>query len=327
MRAKNPPPAIYCHAYAKPPRPGNDINGLGETNKRRASKVAPDDFTVREYEWKDIWDFFFLNSSWSTFSSLILGMVESRHARGATASNQVSVQDPGSMAKQLKEKARELGADLVGITEVKDDLLLYEGDEPHSYKYAISLGFEQDRNIMENAPQVEAGDEVVRIYRKGSRIANKVATHIRSLGWPAEAFGFGRDILMMPSAIRAGLGELGKHGSLISKEYGSNFRLTLVLTDLPLAIDTSADIGVEDVCLTCQACTKNCPADAIADEKQMVRGVEKWYVDYDKCVWYFTMTNGCSICIEVCPWSEPGRGVKLSELMLAKREKNKAITS
>ncbi len=37
-----------------------------------------------------------------------------------------------------------------------------------------------------------------------------------------------------------------------------------------------------------------------------MRGVEKWYVDFDKCIPYFDETLGCSICIAVCPWSRPG---------------------
>ncbi len=44
-------------------------------------------------------------------------------------------------------------------------------------------------------------------------------------------------------------------------------------------------------------------------------------MDFDKCVPYFAKTFGCGICIEVCRWSEPGRGEKLSEMMLAKRER------
>ena len=115
-------------------------------------------------------------------------------------------------------------------------------------------------------------------------------------------------------------GKLGKHGSMISKEFGSNFRLSMVLTDLPLAVDQPVDIGVQDVCATCQACTKHCPPGAISDQKSLVRGVEKWYVDYDKCSNYFVKTVGCSICVEVCPWSETGRGEKLSKTLLEKRK-------
>jgi ferredoxin len=50
-----------------------------------------------------------------------------------------------------------------------------------------------------------------------------------------------------------------------------------------------------------------------------VRGVEKWYVDFDKCVPYFSANHSCGICIEVCPWSEPGRGSVISQKMLNQR--------
>ncbi len=34
---------------------------------------------------------------------------------------------------------------------------------------------------------------------------------------------------------------------------------------------------------------------------------------------YFVKTLGCAVCIEVCPWSEPGQGPRLSEQLLARR--------
>ena len=45
----------------------------------------------------------------------------------------------------------------------------------------------------------------------------------------------------------------------------------------------------------------------------MVRGVSKWYVDFDRCIPYFAETSGCAICIAVCPWSLPGVGMSLAE--------------
>ena len=323
MRPKQPPVPEYGFAYLNPPRSGNEVNGVGVLEKIPPRKIAPDDFTIQDYDYKALFDFFFMTMPWSIFKEFVLGMFESRKARGRVAKHRTEVDDPASIAEHVKQKAKDIGFGVVGVTEARDELLLYEGDQPYPYKYAICLGTEQDRKTMEQAPQPEAGLEVVRTYRRSSDYTNQLASHIRSLGWPAEAFAVGRDILMMPSAIQAGLGQLGKHGSLINKEFGSNFRLTMVLTNLPMATDTPVDIGVEDVCATCRACTRYCPPDAIFDKKTMVRGVEKWYVDYDRCAWYFSKTTGCSICVEVCPWSEPGYGPRLSEIVLARREKNR----
>jgi epoxyqueuosine reductase len=41
-------------------------------------------------------------------------------------------------------------------------------------------------------------------------------------------------LLLIPPVISAGLGELGKHGSLISPRFGAGVRLAGVTTDLPL---------------------------------------------------------------------------------------------
>lgn len=172
---------------------------------------------------------------------------------------------------------------------------------------------------MAYAPQARAETEVMRSYWRVERIAIKVASHIRSLGWPAAAHASGSDVLHIPLAINAGLGQLGKHGSIISTEYGSNFRISVVLTDLPLALDAPVDIAVDDLCMSCQRCVADCPPGAIFNEKHMVRGVTKMYVDFHKCAPYFSKTYGCAICIEVCPWSEPGRGPIIFEKLLAKR--------
>ena len=113
---------------------------------------------------------------------------------------------------------------------------------------------------------------------------------------------------------------------MICREFGSNYRLAAVGTDLPLVPDAPVDIAVDDLCVNCRRCTTDCPPGAIFDDKQWVRGDKKWYVDFDKCAPYFSIVHGCAICIEVCPWSEPGRGTMLSEKLLAKRATRRAPT-
>ena len=229
---------------------------------------------------------------------------------------------PEDNAAFVKSAAKRAGASLVGITEVRESDV-FEGREA-PYGNAVCIGLPMRRDEMAHAATPRGAAEVMRTYKRVARIAMRVGRSIRRRGFPAKAYGDpnATDILHIPLAVRAGLGQLGKHGSMISREHGSNFRLAAVLTDMPLALDAPEDIGVDDVCLHCRRCVLDCPPDAIHETKQWVRGEKRWYVDFDKCVPYFTKTYGCAICIEVCPWSEPGRGEALSERVLALRERS-----
>jgi epoxyqueuosine reductase QueG len=125
--------------------------------------------------------------------------------------------------------------------------------------------------------------------------------------------------VLIPAAIEAGLGELGKHGSMIHRKLGSNFRLAAVLTNAPLVADARADFGADDFCLNCRICSDGCPPDAIAPEKVVVRGEKRWYVDFDKCLPYFNEAASCAICLAVCPFSRPGVGANLVGKLAARR--------
>ncbi|MEL6236711.1 MAG: 4Fe-4S dicluster domain-containing protein, partial [Pseudomonadota bacterium] len=126
-----------------------------------------------------------------------------------------------------------------------------------------------------------------------------------------------------PQAWACGFGELGKHGSLINPEFGSAFRLSAVLTDAPFALTPPRAFGIDGFCQSCRVCEDACPPEAIAPDKRSVRGEEKWYVDFDRCIPYFAETSGCAICIAVCPWSRPGVGLNLAA-KLARRAERRA---
>ena len=165
--------------------------------------------------------------------------------------------------------------------------------------------------------------EVMAQYNRGVRAAKALADFIRGHGFEGDGHGgpIAGPFTLIPAALACGMGELGKHGSIINRAHGSSFRLAAVTTDLPLAPDAPDMFGADDFCASCQVCARACPPGAIAHEKQWVRGARKWYVDFDKCVGYFNETWGCGICIAVYPWSAPGRAPGLARRMTARRRR------
>ncbi len=219
----------------------------------------------------------------------------------------------------VKNAALECGADEAGICEYRPEWTYVDRPQPNG-KWCIVMGFEHDFEELATAPDESAYIEVMNQYGRAGGAAKKLANWIRERGYPAEAKTgpMTEDVLMIPAAIEAGLGELGKHGSMINKRMGSNFRLSMVLTDLPVSPDRPEIFGADAFCQNCQVCMNACPPDAIYAEKQILRGELKWYVDFDKCIQYFVDNETCGICLAVCPWSRPGVAENLT-LKMARR--------
>lgn len=179
----------------------------------------------------------------------------------------------------------------------------------------VMLGFQHDFEELKHVPEIRGAKDVTRQYVRAAACANKVTNFIRETGYRAEPVTgpMTGKVAMIPPAIACGFGELGKHGSIINPEFGSAFRLSAVLTDAPIPFTEQREFGIDDVCTRCRVCENACPPAAISPDKQLVRGAEKWYVDFDKCIPYFAETSGCAICIAVCPWSLPGVGISMAE--------------
>lgn len=297
---------------------GNTVNGMGETAFRRATHVYWHDPDTIEHGELQKWFY--------TQDPENAAIAKARATRAAILDIEVPAiageplqQSAETWSKQLAGFADTLDMELFGITALQPEWIF--ADATLDYQWVIMLGVAHDYEQIKTAPKDTAGAEVIRQYGRATKAAKDIATWFRQRGWQAapHAGPMAGPLLMIPPAIECGFGELGKHGSIINKEYGSSFRLAAVLTDVPLLPTPKVSYGVDDFCARCQVCANACPPDAILPEKIPVRGEHKWYVNFDKCIPFFNENFGCGICIAICPWSMPGRGPKIVEQLLRRR--------
>ena len=199
----------------------------------------------------------------------------------------------------------------------------YSDRQKPDRKWAIVFAVAHDYDTLKRAPHENVYGEVIDQYSRAARVSKHIATLIRGQGWEADAHigPLAEDILMIPAAVDAGLEELGKHGSMIHRKFGANFRLSVTLTNLPLVADEPDVFGADLFCENCQICVNQCPPDAIYPERQWVRGDLKWYVDFDRCLPYFVENQTCGICLAVCPWSRLGVAENLVQKMARRLNK------
>ncbi|MBT3701686.1 MAG: 4Fe-4S dicluster domain-containing protein [Alphaproteobacteria bacterium] len=298
---------------------GNDVNGLGVEEKskpvpvfwRTDGSIAHHDLLMYFYT-VDQNDPRIINARKFREANKLIPISEVAETKADMS--------PEDMSAALKEAAQGFSADDVGITAWREEWTYSDRDQPLG-PWTIVLAIDQDFDEMNKAPDLDSYVEVVRQYARAGKVAIQVANWIREQGYSAEekTGPMSEDVIMIPAAIEAGIGELGKHGSMIHHKMGSNFRLSMVTTDMPLAPDTPKPFGADDFCASCQVCKNACPPDAIFNEKQMVRGNEKWFVDFDKCIPYFVDNQTCGICLVVCPWSRPGVADNLLTKMARRR--------
>lgn len=190
---------------------------------------------------------------------------------------------------ELKSKAREGGADLVGVASADQWKGWDAARNPRSILPRCQAVIVVGRRILRGAFRgVEEGTCFGPTYGTYGQQWNEdtfLARTIHAVAAAVEAAGgeavplFGgasdgeRKALRLggaPANVRldskalahaAGLGSVGKGGFFLTPEYGHRQRFGLVLTDLPLAGDAPVDL---DFCADCDACLKACPLGAYA---------------------------------------------------------------
>lgn len=227
---------------------------------------------------------------------------------GPVAEVQVSFDSPGAASEAIKAKGREFGADLIGVCEIGPEDV-YRGREIPE-KYAIAVGARMLWRNYQEVPSTSSAIECMRVYHTLGETVVQLAEWIRSLGWECRVeHPLGdSDLMHIPIGLKAGFGELGRHGSIINPKLGPLFRMGSVITSMPLAIDHPIDAGIAAFCDRCRACRKFCPVDAIPDERSKEHtpdhlGNDRYVIDTERCFPYFATHNYCSICLPVCAYN------------------------
>jgi epoxyqueuosine reductase len=260
------------------------------------------------------------------------------------SSSAFSPADLVNLAREIRARAKELGFQQVGITDTglqaaENHLLNWLAKNHHGeMSYMARHGLKRSRPAelvpgttriisvrMDYLPQ-DARTAVAllkldrhayisryalgRDYHKLMRSRlQKLVQYIQSRleNFNYRIFTDSAPVLEKALAEKAGIGWIGKHTNLLSRQAGSWFFLGEIYTDIPLPVDDA----VEEHCGSCQACIDICPTQAI---------IAPFQLDARLCISYLTIEYrgsideklrpllgnriyGCDDCQLCCPWN------------------------
>ena len=252
--------------------------------------------------------------------------------------------DIASLTKSIKDKAIDLGFDLVGVSPVDSF------PENQFYKEWLKKGFSGEMKYMERNPErrehlhnvlPDAKSVISCAVNYNTDHPYSTRLNDKNKGWISR-YAWGDDyhdtlqnnlkILMdylekyMNGEVSsklyvdtgpvlervygkyAGVGWVGKNTCLINQEIGSWIFIGEIITTAEL----DYDVPVPDRCGTCTKCIDECPTNAI---------IEPYVLDSRLCISYLTIElkdkipsplregidnniYGCDICQDVCPWNK-----------------------
>jgi epoxyqueuosine reductase len=156
----------------------------------------------------------------------------------------------------------------------------------------------------------------ISVYARGDDYHEVMKPRLKALGrWLIEQAGGDVKVFVdtaavmeKPLAEAAGIGWLGKHTNLVSRDLGSWLFLGAIFTTL----DLPADAPDRDHCGSCRSCLDICPTAAFP---------APYRLDARRCISYLTIEHkgpiprelrplmgnriyGCDDCLAVCPWNK-----------------------
>lgn len=208
----------------------------------------------------------------------------------------------------LEQYAHSLGVAAVGYTRLPHHLIFR--DKAVLFDNAIVLVMEMDKDKIETAPAPRASEAVHETYHYLGDAANGIARYLQECGYASHAgHPLNGLVLYPPLAQMAGLGWRGRHGMLITPQFGPCMRLAAVFTsieNLPFFEGENEHRWIERFCHSCGQCIRKCPTQAILEHPVGRDNGLVMCTDAEKCFPYFVEHHGCSVCIKVCPFNRVG---------------------
>jgi epoxyqueuosine reductase len=224
---------------------------------------------------------------------------------------------------QVKDFARQCGADLVGIADLAflDGIQTEPADLLKGYRRAISIGVRLADGVLdpiEDRPTPIYQQHYLKANLLLDDIALRVANYIQARGSktlpiPASQLldkeNWTSYISHKAVAIAAGVGWQGKSLLVVSPDFGPRIRLVTILTDAAIKPDRPQ----KNRCGRCSFCSDACPVGAI---KNVNTGSHYSSRDealhFDRCLARvlenstrpFIESPICGVCIRACPWGK-----------------------
>ena len=233
-----------------------------------------------------------------TIYDICVGKISHKvHRDGKPEDQKIKVINPPVLTEHIKDQARALGARMVGITELDPEFVFTHDPEgtPIRLDHGTAIVVGKDLNYMLAAPsaplpwedlyssipeelaaalsgqmvkttkkipekELEAVKQTLRFFSEGGKTAVELARFIRGMGYSARAhYQRWSEVQIVPVAIKAGLGELGRNGMVINPTVGPRGSFAVVTTDLPLVPDIPRTHGIKAFCDVCKKCAEYCP--------------------------------------------------------------------
>ena len=307
-----------------------------EAAPRRGEGFGPRDFALRNAAWlvSDI------ISNRSADDGLREGFQGAIKNDTPVAPIKAEVGAPADESRDIKRLARFFGADLCGITHIDPrwhythrpdtaQMKPVPNALPDGMTHVIVMGHEMDKGLVDTYPSALAGAATGREYSHEAAIVMQLAAYIRNLGYQAIA-SMNDTALVVPYAIKAGLGEYGRNQMVLTPQFGPRVRFSKIFTDMPLDVDVVRDLGLTKYCHNCTICAEACPPKALpkgepkvgSDSPSTLKGVKKWSANCEACFGYWAkLKTDCAICMRVCPFNHRNQGTVWYRLATSKFRK------